>query len=68
MLSHGFHSKVAWFMAEMEAPRMAPQSTDQQWRAIAEQVSKEIDSAKLTILVDRLCRALDEHHKSPLVQ
>lgn len=68
MLSHGFDSKVAWFMAEMEAPRMAPQSTDQEWRAIAEQVSKEMDSAKLTILVDRLCRALDEHHKSPLVQ
>ena len=55
-------------MAEMEAPRMAPQSTDQEWRAIAEQVSKEMDSAKLTILVDRFCRALDEHHKSPLVQ
>ena len=68
MLSQGFDSKVAWFMAEMEAPRMAPQSTDQEWRAIAEQVSKEMDSAKLTILVDRLCRALDEHHKSPLVQ
>ena len=68
MLSHGLDCKVAWFVAEMEAPRMAPQSTDQQWRTIAEQVSKEMDSAKLTILVDRLCRALDEHHKSPLVQ
>ena len=68
MLSHGLDSKVAWSMAEMEAPLMAPQSTDQEWRAIAEQVSKEMDSAKLTILVDRLCRALDEHHKSPLVQ
>ena len=55
-------------MAEMEAPLMAPQSTDQQWRTIAEQVSKEMDSAKLTILVDRLCRALDEHHKAPRVQ
>jgi hypothetical protein len=65
VLSHGFDSKVAWFTAEMEAPLMAPQSTDQE---IAEQVSKEMDSAKLTILVDRLCRALDEHHKSPLVQ
>ncbi len=68
MLSHGFDSKVAWFTAEMEAPLMAPQSTDQEWRSIAEQVSKEMDSAKLTILVDRLCRALDEHHKSPLVR
>jgi hypothetical protein len=55
-------------MAEMEAPLMAPQSPDQQWRTIAEQVSKEMDSARLTILVDRLCRALDEHHKAPLVQ
>jgi hypothetical protein len=55
-------------MAEMEAPLMAPQSTDQEWRSIAEQVSRETDSAKLTILVDRLCRALDEHHKAPLVQ
>jgi hypothetical protein len=47
---------------------MGPQARDQQWRAIAEQVSKEMDSAKLTILVDRLCRALDEHQKSPLMQ
>ena len=55
-------------MAQMEAPLMAPQSTDQEWRSIAEQVSKEMDSAKLTILIDRLCRALDEHHKVPRVQ
>jgi hypothetical protein len=55
-------------MAEMEAPRMAPQSRDQEWRLIAEQVSKEMDAAKLTILIERLCRALDEHHKAPLVQ
>ena len=39
-------------MAVMEAPLMAPQSTDQQRRTIAEQVKKEMDSAKLTILVD----------------
>ena len=30
---------------------MALQSTDQEWRSIAEQVSKEMDSAKLTILL-----------------
>ena len=47
---------------------MAPQSIDQGWRSIAEQVIKERDSVKLTILVDRLCCALDEHHKAPLVQ
>ena len=63
-----FDSKVAWFMAEMEAPLMAPQSIDQEWRSIAEQVSTETDSAKLTVLVDRLCRALDEQRKAPLVQ
>ncbi len=47
---------------------MAPQPRDQEWRLIAEQVSKEMDSAKLMILIERLCGALDEHHKAPLVQ
>jgi hypothetical protein len=44
---------------------MAPQITDQQWYPIAEQVSKEMDSAKLTILVAQLCSALDERGKPP---
>ena len=38
---------------------MAQHPEDGDWRFIAEQVSKEMDSAKLTILVAKLCRALD---------
>ena len=44
---------------------MAPQVTDQKWYSIAEQASTEMDSAKLTILVDQLCTALDECDKLP---
>lgn len=32
---------------------------DGDWRCIAEQVSKEMDSTKLMILIGKLCRALD---------
>jgi hypothetical protein len=39
---------------------MAPQSTNPEWYSIAEQASKELDPAKLTILVAQLCSALDE--------
>jgi hypothetical protein len=39
---------------------MAPNARDQNWYSIAEQASKETDSAKLTILVAQLCSALDE--------
>jgi hypothetical protein len=42
---------------------MAPHSTDQKWYALAEQASKEMDSAKLTILVAQLCSALDERNR-----
>ena len=45
---------------------MAPDPRDQKWYSIAEQASKETDSAKLMILVDQLCRALDERI-NPLV-
>ena len=38
---------------------MAPNSTDQDWRCVAEQTSKEMDPAKLSALVARLCRLLD---------
>lgn len=38
---------------------MAQHSGDEDWRSIAEQASKETDPAKLTILVERLCCALD---------
>jgi|ERR1700722_266524 len=44
---------------------MAPQITDQKWYSIAEQASKETDPAKLTILVDQLCGALDEGGRPP---
>ena len=44
---------------------MAPKSTDQEWYSIAEQISKEMDSAKLTILVAQLCSALDERNRLP---
>jgi hypothetical protein len=44
---------------------MAPQITDQKWYSIAEQASKEIDPAKLTVLVGQLCSALDDCGKPP---
>jgi hypothetical protein len=46
---------------------MAPPITDQKWYSIAEQASTEIDSAKLTILVDQLCTALDDCDKLPAI-
>jgi len=42
---------------------MTTHSEDRDWISIAEQVSLEMDSAKLAILVDRLCSALDERKK-----
>jgi hypothetical protein len=42
---------------------MAPQITDEKWYSIAEQASKETDTAKLMILVAQLCSALDERKK-----
>ena len=39
---------------------MASKPDDRLWCSIAEQASKETDPAKLTILVEQLCRALDE--------
>jgi hypothetical protein len=38
---------------------------DVNWQSIAEQVSKEMDGAKLTILVAQLCQAFDERGKRP---
>ena len=38
---------------------MAPHLEDGNWRSIAEQVSKEMDSGKLTALVAKLCRAFE---------
>jgi hypothetical protein len=42
---------------------MAPHSTDRDWHCIAEQVSNEMDPAKLTLLIDQLCRALDRNRE-----
>jgi hypothetical protein len=36
---------------------------DSNWVSIAEQVSVERDSAKLAILVERLCGALEDRHR-----
>jgi hypothetical protein len=47
---------------------MARQITDQKWYSLAEQASKETDPAKLLVLVDQLCRALDERGKQPTSQ
>jgi hypothetical protein len=42
---------------------MFPDMKDQQWKSIAEQACKEMDGAKLSILVEQLCSALDERSK-----
>jgi hypothetical protein len=42
---------------------MALHPEDQEWRDFARQVSIEMDPAKLTILVGKLCRALDERNE-----
>jgi hypothetical protein len=36
---------------------------DIDWQSIAEQVSNELDPAKLSILVEKLCGALDSAHR-----
>jgi hypothetical protein len=38
---------------------MTPHLGDGDWLSIAEQASKEMDPAKLTILVEKLCCALE---------
>jgi hypothetical protein len=42
---------------------MAPHFGDGDWRYIAEQASKEMDPAKLMILVAKLCRALSDERE-----
>jgi hypothetical protein len=37
-----------------------------EWRGIAEQASTEMDSEKLAVLVDELCRELDQQHQSAI--
>ncbi len=43
---------------------MAEQLGDEDWRSIAEQASKEMDPAKLMILVEKLCCALRDERKN----
>jgi hypothetical protein len=48
---------------------MAPHLEEENWLNIAERASKEMDSAKLMILVGKLCRALDgEREKGSQLQ
>jgi hypothetical protein len=42
---------------------MAPNPKDQKWYDLAEQLSTEMDPAKLMALVSQLCGALDERMK-----
>ena len=42
---------------------MAPNIGNGDWRSIAEQTNKETDPAKLMILVEKLCCALEDEHR-----
>jgi hypothetical protein len=42
---------------------MNSQHGEKDWRSLAEQTSKETDSAKLAALVAELCRVLDGEHE-----
>src|SRR5258708_31649302 len=48
-----------WESPGKGGPAMAPHPTDQDWRCIAEQASKEMDPAKLMTLVAPLSAPLD---------
>jgi hypothetical protein len=47
---------------------MAPNPKDQKWCSLAEQTSTETDQAKLMILVNQLCAALDERMQPHAVE
>jgi hypothetical protein len=38
---------------------------DREWHDIAEQASKELDGKKLTVLIEKLCAALDSRLPRP---
>ena len=44
---------------------MTPHLGDKDWRAIAEKASKELDPAKLAVLIAQLCDSLDERNARP---
>ena len=46
---------------------MAPHLGDRDWRSIAQQVSQEMEPAKLMILVGKLCCALDGERREKSV-
>jgi hypothetical protein len=43
---------------------MAPHPEEGDWRPIAEQASKETDPQKLTILIEKLCCALEGERRT----
>src|SRR5258708_23232523 len=53
-----------WESPGKGGPAMAPHPTDQAWRCIAEQASKEIDPANLMTLVAHLFGALNRERGS----
>jgi hypothetical protein len=46
---------------------MFPDIKDQPWFSLAEQASKEADGAKLSLLVQQRCSAIDERNRRPSV-
>jgi len=42
---------------------MAPHLREGDWRPIAEQVSEEVDPAKLMLLIGKLCCALEAYRR-----
>ena len=64
MLRHAPVFTVEW-VSEKRGPLMATNPKDQEWYSIAEQLSKEMNPAKLGMLVLRLCAALDKRTTPP---
>jgi len=56
-------SSVALGMTRNGNLATTPDPTEQDWRWIAEQTSRETDPAKLTTLVAKLCLALDRERE-----
>jgi hypothetical protein len=63
LLRLGFASKVTLLSHEKGGSAMSRILESGSWTSIAEQASKEMDSAKLMILVEELCYALDGERK-----
>ena len=56
-------SKVTLLSSEKGGSTMSRTLANGAWTSIAEQASKEMDSAKLMILIEKLCYALDGERK-----